>query len=289
MEEIKYLVFSGGGIRGVAYAKIPLILEKYGILSNIEGVAGTSAGSIIAGLLAIKMTPDKIYDIITNMDYNKFKDDSYGILFDLYRFTNKYGWNRGDYFHNWYEKILEEETGIREITLEDAYNLTKIELTVVSTCWNTSNPEYINYKTYPKLPVSAAVRMSMSYPLFFVPYSYNGMLYVDGGMTNNFPIELYPKENVLGFKLLSNSQKIQDGRLVTNLDPKNIIVYTTNLISIMLTTVENNNMRNEYLEKTVFIDTGDISSMDFDIALDEELWLIKNGEEALRKYLEEDE
>lgn len=286
MENIKYLVFSGGGIRGVAYSNIPRILQEYNILPNIKGIAGTSAGSIIAGLLALRVSPENVYNIVTTMDYNKFKDDSYGILLDLYRLGTKYGWNKGDYFLNWYDNILQTYTGIHNITLQQAYEITNIEFTAVSTCWNTSLPTYFNYKTHPTLPLSMAVRMSMSYPFFFVPSEYEGRLYVDGGMTNNFPIELYPADSVLGFKLISNNEKVNDGKITTALVPTGLLSYATNLISIMLRTVENANTNPEYWDRTIFIDTGDISSMNFDITPDQELWLIQNGEKSLKTYLD---
>ena len=285
IQNIKYLVFSGGGIRGIGYAKIPLILQEQNILTELKGVAGTSAGSIISGLIALKFPPQQIYDIVTTMDYNKFKDDSYGIILDLYRLGTKYGWNKGDYFQEWYDKLLEDHTNIKNITLKQAYELSGIELTVISTCWDTSSPTYFNYKNHPDLPVSVAIRMSMSYPFFFVPHEYEGKLFVDGGMTNNYPIELFPHEEVLGFKLLSDSQKMEEGRLTSANLPRSLISFTTNLISIMLTTVENSNVSTDYWNKTVFIDTGDISSMNFDITTEQQNWLIENGEKSLLKYL----
>lgn len=286
METINYLVFSGGGIRGIAYSNIPQILRNYNILQNIKGIAGTSAGSIVAGLLSLKVEPESIYNIITTMDYEKFKDDSYGILIDLYRLGTKYGWNRGDYFLKWYDNLIETHTGIRNMTLQQAYEFSNIEFTAVSTCWNTSSSTYFNYKTHPTLPLSMAVRMSMSYPFFFVPFEYEGNLYVDGGMTNNYPIELYPADKVLGFKLMSDTIKMEEGKLVTSLVPTGLLSFATNLISIMLTTVENSNTKPEYWNRTVFIDTGNISSMNFDITPDQEMWLMSNGENALKAFLD---
>ena len=49
----KNLVFEGGGVKGIAYVGAMEILEKRGILQNIERVGGTSAGAINAVLLAL--------------------------------------------------------------------------------------------------------------------------------------------------------------------------------------------------------------------------------------------
>ena len=40
----KNLVFEGGGVKGIAYVGAMEVLDKEGILNNIERVAGTSAG-----------------------------------------------------------------------------------------------------------------------------------------------------------------------------------------------------------------------------------------------------
>lgn len=44
----KNLVLEGGGIRGLAYPGALQVLEGKGVLKNINRVAGTSAGAIIA-------------------------------------------------------------------------------------------------------------------------------------------------------------------------------------------------------------------------------------------------
>ncbi|MEP6948960.1 MAG: patatin-like phospholipase family protein [Ginsengibacter sp.] len=42
----KNLALEGGGVRGLAYAGAPEVLEQKDILKNVERVAGSSAGAI---------------------------------------------------------------------------------------------------------------------------------------------------------------------------------------------------------------------------------------------------
>ncbi len=49
---IENLVFEGGGTKGAAYAGCMAVMDEWGLLSSVRRVAGTSAGSIIATLLA---------------------------------------------------------------------------------------------------------------------------------------------------------------------------------------------------------------------------------------------
>lgn len=66
-KDIEYLVFQGGGGKGVAYAGVLKALEEKGVLpftpgapKEIKGIAGTSAGAITALLLSMGYTSDEI-------------------------------------------------------------------------------------------------------------------------------------------------------------------------------------------------------------------------------------
>lgn len=68
-------VFEGGGVRGIghvgalAYAENELGYEW-------QNVAGTSAGAIIAALVAAEYKADEIRDIIWNLDFNQLMDEA---------------------------------------------------------------------------------------------------------------------------------------------------------------------------------------------------------------------
>ncbi len=53
-------VFEGGGAKGIAHIGALKAIEEYGL--HINKVAGTSAGSIIATLIALGYTADEMYD-----------------------------------------------------------------------------------------------------------------------------------------------------------------------------------------------------------------------------------
>ena len=58
------LVFEGGGVKGIAYAGALKVLEDKNILSQVDRVAGTSAGAITAALVAMKYDADQIDEIV---------------------------------------------------------------------------------------------------------------------------------------------------------------------------------------------------------------------------------
>lgn len=69
LRDIKYLVFQGGGGKGVAYSGVLKALEEKGLLplipgkeNGIKGIAGTSAGAITALLVALGYNSKEIND-----------------------------------------------------------------------------------------------------------------------------------------------------------------------------------------------------------------------------------
>jgi predicted acylesterase/phospholipase RssA len=68
-----YLVFEGGATKGIAYIGVMRELERIGVLSQIQGCAGTSIGALFATLVVLGFEAEEVenffwenspYDII---------------------------------------------------------------------------------------------------------------------------------------------------------------------------------------------------------------------------------
>ena len=66
------LVFEGGGLKGIALVGAYSVLEERGY--RPQNIAGTSAGAIVAALLAAGYTAAELRQIIMECDLNSFKD-----------------------------------------------------------------------------------------------------------------------------------------------------------------------------------------------------------------------
>src|SRR5579884_2718334 len=80
------LVFEGGGVKGIGLAGAFLALTEHGY--QPQCVAGTSAGAIMASLVAAGYTGPELQDIVLHeMDFQKFEDRTFlgpvGEGFDL--------------------------------------------------------------------------------------------------------------------------------------------------------------------------------------------------------------
>ncbi|MBQ2247129.1 MAG: patatin-like phospholipase family protein [Tidjanibacter sp.] len=189
------LVLSGGGAKGAAQLRVIKAIEEAGI--PIDYIAGTSIGSIIGGLYAVGYTIEEIEDLYTSMNWfdiftdrhardkqlfsAKQKDDAY--MFDLLLSTSDIsmpsGIVRGDKFMDQLNELL---LGYQYI---DSFDNLPTPFACVSYDMNTGS-EYVARGG----SLSAAIRASMSIPGVFKPVKYRDMVLVDGGVYNNFPIDV---------------------------------------------------------------------------------------------------
>ena len=188
------LIFEGGGVKGIAYVGAMQVLEGKGILSNIQRVGGTSAGAINATLFALGFTNIEQRGILGNLNFNNFMDDSWGVFRDIDRLINKFGWYKGDFFHQWISQHIKKKLGNANATFRDLRDAAKPDLYVYGTNLSTCFGEVFSVEHTPTVRIADAVRISMSIPLFFAAFrNLRNDVYVDGGVLNNFPIKLFDR------------------------------------------------------------------------------------------------
>lgn len=202
----KNLALEGGGIRGIAYGGALAELERRGMLQNIERVAGTSAGSIQACLLALGYSPQEITDVTFKTPIQQFNDGRWLFIGGFTRMAKRYGWYRGEKFSNWLASLIEQKTGKPDLTFAELHALAGQngyrDLYITGTNLSRQRTEVFSHETYPHMKVRDAVRISMSVPLYFQavlvdsigqvhqkPLPNGGTdVMVDGGLLANFPI-----------------------------------------------------------------------------------------------------
>ena len=197
--QFRNLVFEGGGVKGMAYVGATEVLEEKGILPNIKRVGGTSAGAINALLVGLNYSPAETKQILSQLDFQNFLDDTWGVVRDTNRLLTEYGWYKGDFFRRWVGERIAAKVGNPDATFNDIHNQMDQkgyrELFFVGTNLSTRFAEVFSYEHTPRWCVADAVRISMSIPLFFAAKrSMRGDVYVDGGLIDNYPIKLFDRE-----------------------------------------------------------------------------------------------
>ncbi|XP_070566999.1 uncharacterized protein [Ptychodera flava] len=189
------LVFEGGGTKGIAYAGVMKVLMDVGVWPNIKRFGGTSVGAMIACMLAVDYSPNKVVEMMDKELGPIAVDHSFGILSLLPNLIRHYGWNPGKKLLDWFGDKLAEKTGNRDITFKQLYDQYGKELCIVVCNVTQMNAEYCHVKTTPDMPIRLAVRMSMSIPGFYQAVKStlgaNESVYVDGGVLVNYPVHCY--------------------------------------------------------------------------------------------------
>lgn len=312
----KNLVFEGGGVKGIAYGGALVELDKRGLLDGITRVAGTSAGRITATLLAVGYTGEEISDIITDTDFNDFADQDLGIIRDAFRFIRRYGFHKGDKFRRWIGKLIERKTGRKDLTFGQLHQRIGQkgfrELYLVGTNLSQQKPEIYSHEKYQEMEIRVATRITMSIPLYFQCVTRGKDVLVDGGVTWNYPVDLFDytrymgstsgsgseesgesgelnyqfNDETLGFRL-DTREEIEYSKRDWAIVPKdigNIKDYLAALFGFLFESVNNRHLNPNDWKRTIFLDTGGVKGTDFDLPSRKVQMLVDNGKKGVEDY-----
>ncbi len=157
------LVLGSGGARGLAHIGVIRWLEECGY--EITSIAGCSIGSVIGGVYAIGKLDEfeKWICAVTKIEIFSLLDVSLA----------KGGFVKGDKIIN----VLRELVGEKNIEdLPISYTAVAADIQREKEVWLTKGPLF------------DAIRASISLPMFFTPFDYNGVKLIDGGVLNPVPI-----------------------------------------------------------------------------------------------------
>ncbi|MDF2891491.1 MAG: Patatin [Clostridia bacterium] len=315
------LIFEGGGVKGIAYVGALSVLEERGILQDIKRVGGTSAGAIVALLLALDYSMQEIKDVLWSMDFNKFLDSSWGVIRNTERLLKEFGWYKGDYFGNWISELVMKKTGRRGTTFRELALLELgRQLYLVGTNLTTGYAEIFSHMHSPDMTLVEGVRISMSIPLFFTAVRNKANeVCVDGGALENYPIKLFDRKSyivrysrsteyynnvnnlmhnnefnsyvfnmeTLGFRLDSN----KDIKVFEGLEPPkekeidDFFDYIKRLVATLLDSQQNRHLHSDDWQRTVYIDSLGVKATDFKLTEEKKFALVKAGRQGTEKYL----
>ena len=286
-QNIKNLVFQGGGVLGIAYAGALQVLEERNILQSIERTAGTSAGAIIATAVCLRYTAQEIKDIIQKTDFLKFKDG-----WNPLRVFTKYGLYKGDSFLKWMEQLIVNKGLPKTATFRDFKDAGCRGLHVFATDLNMKNVMEFSFDQTPDVVVAEAVRASMSIPMFFKAWQFrnsnpNNHIYVDGGIVFNYPITVFdgkegPNAQTLGFHLDNLSGTPQANSLKTGEMYQYIITLFETILKAQVVDL---NYDTAEAKRSIRIDNLGIAGTDFALTDQQKQQLFDSGVKHTADYL----
>lgn len=193
------LVLSGGGAKGVAHIGVLKVLEEAEI--PIDYISGTSMGAIIGGLYSIGYTAAELDSMVREQDWmflltdqiqrpyrsfdSKFNKEHYLVNIPLGRdrkLSTPSGVVKGQSILN---KFTSLTTGFHQ---SSSFDSLPIPFACVAGDLVAGKEVVIRTGDLP-----LAMRTSMSVPGVFEPVYRDGMALIDGGVFNNFPVDVCKK------------------------------------------------------------------------------------------------
>ncbi|MBX7057680.1 MAG: patatin-like phospholipase family protein [Leptospirales bacterium] len=288
------IVFEGGGVWGAAYGGALLKLEEQGILAQMERAAGTSAGSIAALTVSLRYNAHQMRKLLRDLDFSSFTQKS-----EPLKFHDRYGWYTTGALLDWIQQLIREagpNLG-RDLTGQETFADLKaagaLDLVVFAADLNRRRSIAFSAQNTPAVPVAEAVRASASIPGFFQACELKvneerAHIFVDGGILINYPIMAFdrnrPNRATLGLKFTRRRQQpdapaadfsfgmwSQWARQLydTISNQRNEILYRTPI----------------YLRRTIFIDVGEASAVNFAISDWEKNELMERGYQGVERFV----
>jgi NTE family protein len=222
------LVLSGGGAKGAAHIGVLKVLEKYQV--PIDIIVGTSVGSIVGGMYSVGYSPDEIEKTVLNLKFNSLLTNSKDrnlknieekIENDKYPFTMSIDKNlklsfpmgilNGENIYLQLKDIFSRAENIKN------FNELPIEYRAITTDLQTGKEVILSDGD-----LAIATFKSMAIPSFLEPVKDENKFYVDGGVVNNFPIDVaisLGADIIIAVDITAETSKINEkSNLVTILD-----------------------------------------------------------------------
>jgi NTE family protein len=306
-------VFSGGGIKGLAFAGALEGAREAGY-ENWSSLAGTSAGAITAMALAAGYDASSLKASLDAFDFSRIAD--YGgpihVLGAARNLIFHESLVEGDALTAWIRQLLEQAPlqGVTaDITFGELRRLRGAgELIVVGSDLAHGRMVefpgdvgmYLDGHTREPLepdgfPVYLAVRISAGYPYFFPPEG--GMLdahtgepgvLVDGGVTSAFPVfvfdEPHPRHPTWGFHLHGGKDASETEASYRRLGgpewPKDMLEA---ILDTSMNALDKFELR-RFDSRVIPIPTGAVSTLNFNLSAQEKQYLYESGLDAARAF-----
>ncbi len=263
---IKNIVFSGGNLKGLSFFGGIKYLKEKNLLNDLKHIAGTSVGAIVAFCLILEYNISDLEYLFSHLQLENFNNINSDTIL---HFFDNFGIDSGDKLFTIFKVLLKKKNIHEKTTMKQFYNIYKTKLTFVGCCLNTSKPVYFNVDNTPDIEILKALRISYCIPFLYKPIKMDNYFYVDGGLVDNYCIELFEDEleHTLGFSV-SNPDDHSD----------NIDSFESYFKKVLTTKFFNSSMNKalKYSKNTVYI-LIPIKSMDWNMTSKQKIELIDCG------------
>lgn len=188
------LVLSGGGAKGFAHIGVLKVIDSLGI--KIDYVAGTSMGAIIGSLYAAGYSGKQLEDMFEAQDFDRLINDEFPrrsksfyerensekyavtLPFDKFKISLPSALSRGQNVYNLLYQLM--------LPVNDVRDFSQLPIPFFCMATNIETGESLLIENG---KLAEAVTASGALPSLFQPVVIDGNILIDGGVTNNFPVQ----------------------------------------------------------------------------------------------------
>jgi NTE family protein len=295
-------VFSGGGIKGLAFAGALQAASEAGY-GEWGKLGGTSAGAITAMALAVGYDAQGLHEVLDAFDFAKIADyGRAGPLSEAENFFVRHALTHGEVLHEWIRELLANAPHPARVFGELEADKLRVVGTDLVHARMVVFPQdvslYVDEHGSPlvpaEFPIADAVRISAGYPYFFPPLKLrdartgkDGAL-VDGGVAAAFPVFLFdkpePRHPTWGFRLFGGSApETPTYNAIDGLDwPLDMLRGVLDTSINALDTLE----LKSFGDRVVAIPTGAVPTLQFSLSEAQKTFLYDSGYETAKAFFD---
>ena len=299
------VVLEGGGVRGIGHVGALSVMEEQGY--HWVHIAGTSAGAVVAALLAAGYTACEMYEIMkTEVQFSRFARDPGldGLLVvEALHMLQRAGMHTGNFIETFMRQKLRAKgiASFGDLVLnprEPKHSNFRYRLTVIASDISTGTmlrlpQDMLRFGLDPDaLDIAQAVRMSASIPFFFIPVQKkhadgSASLIVDGGLLSNFPVYLFdvpgaPRHPTFGLRLVD--APVTPERPWPPNPTGNALQIGRALLNTLLRAHDKLYMDDSTYVRTIAIPVSGIGGTQFDLSPQQAETLYQNGRKAAEQF-----
>lgn len=188
------VVLSGGGAKGLAHIGVLKVLEEAGV--EVSYIGGTSMGAIVGGLYASGYSAKQLDSIFNSLDadamlrdftprgsknfFEKRNDEIYALALPFKDFKIGFptAFSKGLYNYNTLNRLTDNVRHVRN------FDHLPIPFVCIATDIETGKEVVLREGV-----LADAMLASAAFPSLYSPVEIDNRLLIDGGVTNNYPIE----------------------------------------------------------------------------------------------------
>ena len=184
----KRLVFSGGGVRVIAYLGAIQVFHEKNLLKFVEEFCGVSAGGLTALMMALGYSIKVLERFSLEYDFSDLRSLEPDAMFEI---TETFGLDNGENLQKLIYKILKYKGFSADVTFQQLAESGRAKgIRFWASDIQNLKPVEFSVKSTPNIPVAFGLQASMAIPLYFKPliHPLTKNYLVDGGVFDNYPL-----------------------------------------------------------------------------------------------------